>query len=381
MKQGLKQDYSDHDLLKTLLVNTKFVDNLIEDHLKLLNDAKNVEFGSAEFVERDPSKFREFIKSTYFSKDQEDPFSHFYIKESGKIERMHKAYKDASEKYQAEVDSLPSKDLHEKAQEKIFKTVEEKISEMMLQNERENEDITSISHQFNSEVKVNYDLKSLMKSEHVYDIEPELVDAELADPAYLLDFRRRAETKLIKSRILFKKHNDINLSPSEKKYLKRWVKEVNSKKEVNLLNVRDAMVPKTHSTKSLKAALQPDDIFTLNQIAGVELSSDKHGNFALNDLVVEMSHFLDEDLVNRVETEMISDRLRKEWSLPKDFQVLETRNKEIGLVMNELEELAWRMAGQFDERDTETMKKMFSVLRNDNHFDSHFYDNDMKSME
>jgi len=27
---------------------------------------------------------------------------------------------------------------------------------------------------------------------------------------------------------------------------------------------------------------------------------------------------------------------------------LETRNKEISLVINELEELAWRMAGQFN---------------------------------
>jgi hypothetical protein len=28
---------------------------------------------------------------------------------------------------------------------------------------------------------------------------------------------------------------------------------------------------------------------------------DIHKNFALNDLILEMSHFIDEDLVNRVE--------------------------------------------------------------------------------
>ena len=31
-----------------------------------------------------------------------------------------------------------------------------------------------------SEVQVNYDLKSLMKSEFVYDVDPELVDPELS---------------------------------------------------------------------------------------------------------------------------------------------------------------------------------------------------------
>lgn len=34
------------------------------------------------------------------------------------------------------------------------------------------------------------------------------------------------------------------------------------------------------------------------------------------------------------------------------------------MVINELEELAWRMSGVFDERDVETIKTMFSVSRN-----------------
>jgi hypothetical protein len=45
---------------------------------------------------------------------------------------------------------------------------------------------------------------------------------------------------------------------------------------------------------------------------------------------------------------MMSERLIQEWDLSKDFQIIETRNKEIGMVMNEMEELAWRTAGQFE---------------------------------
>lgn len=40
---------------------------------------------------------------------------------------------------------------------------------------------------------------------------------------------------------------------------------------------------------------------------------------------------------------------------------METRNKEIGLVFRELEEVAWRMAGCFNESDIETLQKMFSI--------------------
>jgi hypothetical protein len=37
--------------------------------------------------------------------------------------------------------------------------------------------------------------------------------------------------------------------------------------------------------------------------------------------------------------------------LSKDFKLVETRNKEIGMVMNELEEMLFRAAGMFSEKD------------------------------
>jgi len=84
--------------------------------------------------------------------------------------------------------------------------------------------------------------------------------------------------------------------------------------------------------------------YALNSIPKVQFDRDQHGSFALNDLVLELSHFIDEEVVNKVETELFSDRLRNQWGLSKDFQVIETRNKEISLVLNELEEIAFRSA-------------------------------------
>lgn len=96
-----------------------------------------------------------------------------------------------------------------------MKTFQTKIEDMLIENFRENEDFISLSHQLNSEVKVSYDLKSLMKSEKINDVDPELVNDEISDAIFLYNQRRRAEAKLIKSKILYKIHNELKLNPYE----------------------------------------------------------------------------------------------------------------------------------------------------------------------
>jgi hypothetical protein len=51
---------------------------------------------------------------------------------------------------------------------------------------------------------VNYNLRTLIKSEFVNDVDPDLSDLSLTHEEYLDLFRRRAETKLIKSKIIYK---------------------------------------------------------------------------------------------------------------------------------------------------------------------------------
>lgn len=98
-------------------------------------------------------------------------------------------------------------------------------------------------------------------------------------------------------------------------------------------------------------------------------------------MIVEVSHFLDEEVVNKVETEIFSDRLRKEWGLGNDFKVIETRNKEISHVLNELEEVAWRSAGTLDSKDFDYLKRMLSIKRNKDTFDKDYYTQDMDSFK
>lgn len=132
------------------------------------------------------------------------------------------------------------------------------------------------------------------------------------------------------------------------------------------------MVPKEHTKLAIKD-VDAKTLYTLNSIARVSLERDRHGAYSLSDLVLELSHFLDEEVVNKVETEIYSEKLKKEWKLSKGFKVVESRNKEIGLVLNELEEVAWRSAGMLDETDFNHIKAMISVKRNKDYFDKQFY--------
>jgi hypothetical protein len=52
------------------------------------------------------------------------------------------------------------------------------------------------------------------------------------------------------------------------------------------------MIPSKSSATRVDS-LKAEDFYTLNQINGVEFTREKHGAYALNDLVLELTHFLD----------------------------------------------------------------------------------------
>ena len=76
-------------------------------------------------------------------------------------------------------------------------------------------------------IKVNYDLKSLLKSEYIYEFDPEAEDIKITDEEFLLIKRRRAETKLIKTKIIYKLFDDKGeLTTNEKNYLNKWLNDL-----------------------------------------------------------------------------------------------------------------------------------------------------------
>ena len=184
------------------------------------------------------------------------------------------------------------------------------MDKILLDIEIKNEDLMDLSSSMPSNVNVTYDMKSLIKSEFVYDVDPDLENSGLTGEEFLELTRRRSETKLIKLKIIYKLYNtDHQLTGNEKNYLAAWIKSIKQDQHTNLLNLRDSMLPGS-STKLSINDLDAKTIYSFNSVSKVNLDRDIHGGYSLSDLVLELSHFLDEEVVNKVETEIFSERLR-----------------------------------------------------------------------
>jgi len=141
------------------------------------------------------------------------------------------------------------------------------------------------------------------------------------------------------------------------------------------------MVPATESRLDI-SSMSPEDMYSLNSIPNVELKREVHGAYALNDVVLELSHFLDTDTLKNVELTCLEDSLRKEWELNHDFKLVDCVNKEAIQLSQEFEEKSWKMSGRFDDSDVNYIKDMVSVKRkNKDHFEDELLDLDMKSLD
>ena len=81
------------------------------------------------------------------------------------------------------------------------------MDKILLDIEIKNEDLMDLSSSMPSNVNVTYDMKSLIKSEFVYDVDPDLENSSLTGEEFLELTRRRSETKLIKLKIIYKLYN------------------------------------------------------------------------------------------------------------------------------------------------------------------------------
>jgi len=107
--------------------------------------------------------------------------------------------------------------------------------------------------------------------------------------------------------------------------------------------------------------------------------SNEQKEIALNDLVLELINFVDADTVRKVELSLLEDTLKKKWMLADDFRLVEQRNKEIDLVMHQMEEIAWRTAAVYDTQEKKYIEDMVFVDRGLDAFDNAFLEIDRQS--
>lgn len=109
-------------------------------------------------------------------------------------------------------------------------------------------------------------------------------------------FRLEAEAKLVKASLIKKIHEGTPLTDLEKNYIKKWLQEISLCPDEDSL--RSVMVPKNISTLTY-SNLSAWDRYNLNAIPMVSIQPE-HANFALNDLILELSHFIDPNSIQAV---------------------------------------------------------------------------------
>ena len=199
----------------------------------------------------------------------------------------------------------------------------------------------------------------------------------MAPELFLKKQRCRAETIFIKARITYKVHSGFPLSHNEKRYLDKWIDKASETK--TLIPHADVLVPSEPSKLSLAEALSPEDFYALNSLSRVDINASQQHEIALNDLILELSHFVDTETVRKVELGLLEDKLRQKWKLAEDFNLTEKRNKEIDLVMHEIGEVSWRTAAMFDESEKQYIEDMVFFDRGLDAFENAFLDMDRAS--
>ncbi len=108
--------------------------------------------------------------------------------------------------------------------------------------------------------------------------------------------RVRAETKLIKSRLMKKLHEGLELSETEKAYIKNWIEQI--KRCGDELKAGSTCVPMLPTDMTF-SQLSTLDRYNLNAIPLVQLSPDL-GSYGLTDLALELSQFVDDSTLDLV---------------------------------------------------------------------------------
>jgi uncharacterized protein YwgA len=64
--------------------------------------------------------------------------------------------------------------------------LQDKIDSLLMEEDNQNHDLLQLSNAgVQTHLSVSYDIRTLLKSEQVYDVEPELVDKSVTDEEYL----------------------------------------------------------------------------------------------------------------------------------------------------------------------------------------------------
>ena len=360
IKNSLKQNLNDDQIIK-FLTNFEFIDKLTEEHVNYFSSYSQETNKESNFLSRNPKDFLNFYKTLALVKGQYDEYDKFIMREYYNEQKLFEL--DAT---------LSPKEKQERMEERMRKKLEE------------NEDNDALSIYNPNIIDYNFDIKSILSSEKVTEIDSDLEKQNhLRNPElFLLTKRIQAERNLILLKIVVKLLNNIALSETERKY----IKSLAAKAEKCNLNNIELLGMKNSVTDLTFAELSPNDLYSLNCLYNVEIN-EKANKFSLSELCLELSHFVDNSTINKILHEVYGQLHLKDFDLgnnsneSKKISLFDVENKEPSLISNEIKEAIWRVSGFFNDEDKNKIKSFLKIKRGKSKFDRIWLELDEKSFE
>jgi len=353
LKYELKRTKTDSEILDWIL-DLDFIGGLISEHL-----GKNP--GQAKpLLPRSPLDFVRMMDHAEAQKMHLDHYTRFY-------QQIH---------------------LKEVARDNLFTSTLQKIDQLMSSPKlnhlekaaQRNQIIDAYMEEYRRASKDDPDLdiiigdqkkqkKVIVTNPDSWKMQPKTIFADAdylqvgSDEEFLQLKRLKAEAKLIKASILRRLAQDQPLSVGQNAYLEEWRAEL---KKSSPNSAGRAYLPKMMTSLSL-SDLSPKDSQVLQDLRNVSFPADCP--ISLNELILELSHFIDDEVINRLEFTLGERTELRKWKglLPRTDGRPRLRpeweNKELQLRNKELEEQLWLQAGVMTPTDLKTFEDFFGFMK------------------
>jgi len=369
LRNSLKKNFSDNQILD-FISKLNFVDKLISEHLNnLSNITKKIMLPNekeltkrAKFLKRDSKSYLNFHYKLNNIVEKYDEYDKYLLKEIHKDDNLLE-YEVGAEKLI--IDENTGETL-------ANKQVEEKVKENM----EETEDNDAISIIPANKWEFIHDIKSIMYAFRLAENDPDLEDERLTSnpDLFLYEKRIKAERNMILTIIIYKAFNDKLITKNERKYIKVLQDLINSSDLLSFEKV--GLTP--HLTKLKISDLTSEDLNLINSLPNTNFMPD-HKEYSLSELILELSHFIDNNTLNKFLLENFIQTHFQQVS-EESRNIFENYNKEPKLINQEIKETIWRLSGTFNENDKETILRFFRVKRGKSSYDRCWLEIDEKSL-
>lgn len=374
IKYELKRNFSDKEIVEKIL-GMKVLEKVIEEHLRPRNSE------NAKKLSRDPAAYTEFVNCQIKQIEDTDQYAKFFreiwARDAVKSELLEKMKKNL--KAVASSENMDSNEKLFMRRDMIIKYTNTKEALDMDDPERG----LFYNPIFRQSFGVKSDPRYLRKREYDIREDPDFMDFD-NDADFLSFKQRKAESNLIKLRIFNKLHNNTPLSSLESEYLSHYKKALDSS---SLIQAGKVFVPQKPTSLKLED-LPPADSELFKHLHKVRLSSleSKIGKLSLNELLFELSHFLDDYLVSRIEFHILEKKELNNWGVSPDQNGGSKlkplwNNKGLWWQNCALEEYIWRKTSHLTESETKDFLTLFGYEKNKSFRDQVFWKMDTKSFE